>query len=116
MKTIRLLAGAFILALLSMSSNAYANNGDDPETISNLRSDIVKLVDAPNLGENGINTAEVKLRFYVNADQEIVVVNTGTENNYLDSFLKNRLNYQKVKDKNLKPGMYNLKITFKSES
>ena len=116
MKTIRLLAGVFVLAILSMSSNVFANDGNDPETISNLRSNIVKLVDAPQLGENGINNAEVKLRFYVNHDQEIVVVDTGTENNYLDSFLKNRLNYKKVHDHNLKPGIYNLKITFKSQS
>ncbi|MCB0669002.1 MAG: hypothetical protein KDC80_24425 [Saprospiraceae bacterium] len=116
MKTIRLLAGTLCLALLSMSSNVYANGGDDPETISNLRSNIVKLVDAPRLGENGINKAEVKLRFYINKDHEIVVVDTGTQNNYLDSFLKNRLNYQRIKDKNLKSGIYNLKITFQSES
>lgn len=114
MKTVKLLAGVIAFAFVSMSSTLYANDGNDPETISNLRSDIVKLVEAPNLGENGINSAEVKLKFYINKDQEIVVVDTGTENNYLDSFLKNRLNYHKVKDNNLKPGIYNIKITFKA--
>ena len=114
MKTVKLLAGVIAFAIVSMSTNLYANDGNDPETISNLRSNIVKLVDAPNLGENGISNAEVKLKFYINKDQEIVVVDTGTENNYLDSFLKNRLNYHKVKDNNLRPGIYNIKITFKA--
>jgi hypothetical protein len=114
MKTVKLLAGVIAFAIVTMSSSIYANDENDPETISNLRSDIVKLVDAPLLGDNGINIAEVKLKFYINKDQEIVVVDTGTENNYLDSFLKNRLNYHKIKDNNLKPGIYNIKITFKA--
>ena len=114
MKTVKLFAGVIAIAIVSMSSNLYANDGNDPETISILRSNIVKLVDAPDLGENGIRSVEVKLKLYINKDQEIVVVDTGTENNYLDSFLKNRLNYHKVKDNNLRPGIYNIKITFKA--
>jgi hypothetical protein len=114
MKTVKLLAGVIAFTIVSMSSSLYANDGNDPEAISNLRSDIVKLVHAPDLGDNGINNAEVKLKFYINKDQEIVVVDTGTENHYLDSFLKNRLNYHRVKDNNLKPGIYNIKITFKA--
>lgn len=114
MKTVRMLACMLVLSFLTLSSSTYANNGNDPETINNLRSNIVKLVEAPDLGENGINNEEVRLKFYINKSQEIVVVDTGTDNHYLDSFLKNRLNYQKIKDNNLKPGIYNLKITFKA--
>ncbi|MBK8505720.1 MAG: hypothetical protein IPL46_28095 [Saprospiraceae bacterium] len=113
MKTVKLIAGVIAFAIVSMSTSLYANDGD-PETISNLRSDILKLVDGPQLGEHGIYHREVKLKFYINADQEIVVIETGTEDNYLDSFLKNRLNYHKVKYNNLKPGIYNIKITFKA--
>ncbi len=114
MKTVRMLSCLLVLAFFSLSSSMFANDGDDPQAISNLRSNIVQLVESPDLGEHGITKEEVKLKFYINKDQEIVVVDTGTDNLYLDSFLKNRLNYQKVKEKNLKPGMYNLKITFQA--
>jgi hypothetical protein len=113
MKTVKMLSCMLGLVALSFTSNVYANDGEDPEVISNLRSKIIKLVDDPNLGDHDIATAEVKLRFYMNRDNEIVVVESGTENNYLDNFLKSRLNYQKIKG-NLKPGMYNIKITFKA--
>lgn len=114
MKTVRMLSCLLLLACLPLSSSVFASDGDDPQAISNLRSNIVQLVESPDLGEHGITKEEVKLKFYINKDQEIVVVDTGTDNLYLDSFLKNRLNYQKVKEKNLKPGMYNLKITFQA--
>ena len=114
MKTVKLLSCMLGLIVLTFASNVYANDGEDPETISNLRTKIVKLVDDPNLGEHDIVSAEVKLRFYINKENEIVVVESGTENNYLDNFLKSRLNYQRIKGENLKPGMYNIKITFKA--
>ena len=114
MKTVKMLSYLLGLLVVSLSNPAFANDGEDPVEISNLRSKIVKLVDAPALGDYGISKAEVKLRFYMNKDNEIVVVETGTKNNYLDSFLKNRLNYQQIKGSNLKPGIYNIKITFKA--
>ncbi|NND32700.1 MAG: hypothetical protein HKN76_08930 [Saprospiraceae bacterium] len=114
MKTVKLLSCLLGLFVLSLSNTAFANDGDDPEEISNLRSKIVKLVDAPALGEYGISKAEVKLKFYINKENEIVVVDSGTNNNYLDSFLKARLNYQQIKGANLKAGIYNIKITFKA--
>ncbi len=113
MKTIRLLSFALILSLVSLSQSAFANNGDDPQTTATLRKDIVKLVDNPDLEVNGIASEEVMLKFYLNNEQEIVVVDTGTDNAYLDSFIKNRLNYKRMKE-NAKAGFYRIKITFKA--
>ena len=82
MKTVKMLSFMLGLVALTFTSNVYANDGEDPEAISNLRTKIVKLVDDPNLGEHDIASAEVKLRFYINRENEIVVVDSGTKNNY----------------------------------
>ena len=42
------------------------------------------------------------------------MVSTGTENNYLDSFIKTRLNYKKINDSQVEQGIYNMSITFKT--
>ena len=114
MKTVKMLSCLLGLLVLSFTNPALANDGDDPEVISSLRSKIIKLVHSPSLGEHGISKAEAKLKFYINKENEIVVVDSGTKNNYLDGFLKNRLNYHQIKGTTLKPGIYNIKITFKA--
>ena len=116
MKTVKLF-GLIVGLVVSMSfsDTVYADEGDDPETLSVLRSKITKYVDNPDLGDHGIREAQATLKFYINSDQEIVVLSTGTDHKYLDSFIKSRLNYQTAGDEEVKPGVYNMKITFKTD-
>ena len=103
-----------LLAVFSTPKFALANDGDGPDAVEQLRTRVIEFVKTPNLAEFGIDKEKVRLKFIVNSDHEIVVVSTGTENNYLDSFLKSRLNYKKVKDAEVEEGVYNMNITFKT--
>lgn len=117
MKAVKIFSLAIALSAMTFSSNLYANNGGDtePTTATSLKSEIATLVKSPALEEMGITSEEaVKVKFFVNSDKEIIVVNTGTDNSSLDSFLKSRLNYKKVKTSDLKSGVYNIKITFQA--
>ena len=57
-----------------------------------------------------------QLRLYVNRDREVVVLDTGTENSYLDEFIKHRLNYRVIESQDLDTGLYNIKITFQANA
>ncbi len=116
MKTVKLFSLLLVFATLSFAPmSVSADNGDDPEVLSTLRSKITKYVADPNLGEHGISKAEIKLKFFVNEDKEIVVLSTGTNYKYLDAFVKDRLNYRKAGDETLDKGIYHMKITFKAD-
>ena len=115
MKTVKF--AGFIVAVLALSlttSPACANNGDEPQEIANLRDQVTKLVKSPQLAEHGITLEKVRLKFVLNSDREIVVVSTGTDNAYLDSFIKSRLNYKKVKSAPNKENVFNMNIIFKA--
>lgn len=55
-----------------------------------------------NLGEKDEMHAVV--RFTLNSEREIVVLSVNTEDERLESFVKARLNYEKVADQNLVEG------------
>ncbi len=115
MKTVKF--ASFIVALVAMcfSSIAFANNDDEPQRITNLRDQITKLVKSPDLAQHGIAMEKVRLKFMLNQANEIVVVSTGTENRYLDSFIKSRLNYKKVKSAPTSQNVFNMNIIFKAD-
>jgi len=116
MKTVKFASLFIALFALSMSiTPTYAISGDEPKEISDLREQITKLVKAPQLEVNGISAAKVYLRFMLNNKNEIVVLSTGTDNAYLDAFIKNRLNYKAVKNVPLKEKFYNMSIVFKTD-
>ena len=116
MKTVK--CASFIVALFALcfsSSPSFATNGDEPQRISNLRDQVTKLVKSPELAQHGITLEKVRLKFMLNHAQEIVVVSTGTENPYLDSFIKSRLNYKKVKSAPTTESVFNMSIIFKAD-
>ncbi len=112
MKTVKF--AGFILAFCVLSfSTVLANNGDEPKEISDLRDQVAKLVEDPQLAQNGITEEKVRIKFMLNEEREIVVVSTNTDNQYLDSFIKTRLNYKKVKEAPEKDSVYNMNIVFR---
>ena len=90
------------LALFATMS-AFATKGKKPTKANTLSGQIYEM-----LKENQFNadykelTAEV--RFIVNAKGELVVLSVETNDEILEGFVKNRLNYQKVQLKNVAPG------------
>ncbi|MBA4746464.1 MAG: hypothetical protein H2058_14510 [Muricauda sp.] len=90
------------LALFATMS-AFATEGKKPMKANNLSGQIYEM-----LKENQFNaddkemTAEV--RFIVNEKGELVVLSVETKDEILEGFVKNRLNYKKVKLDNVAPG------------
>jgi len=113
MKTIKSLMS--LLGLLILTNGlSLASPGDETDAQDALRTQILKLVKNPELKQHGIIEEKVFLRFLVTHSNEIVVLSTGTINDYLDSFIKDNLNYKRVKlDPGLKKGKYNIEILFK---
>ncbi|MCB0664414.1 MAG: hypothetical protein KDC80_01270 [Saprospiraceae bacterium] len=117
MKTnlIKTIAAALLLLVVV---NGYSSN-DDPkvikERLENVRTQITDYIDNPNLTGIDIKEMEATLHFVINKESELVVVYVDSENVFVDSFLKERLNYKKIKD-NLLRGPYSMKITIKNGS
>lgn len=102
-----------LLGLGFVSANAHI---DDPqeERIVNLRSQIIRLVDNPDLTYADIDSEEAQLHFFINRDSEVVVLYVDSENTFVKDYLKGRLNYRKIKNNTLR-GAYSMKITLKKE-
>ncbi len=116
MKTVK--SASLLLAIFAFAMTAtpsFADNGDEPKQITELRNQVKKLVKSPQLEAYGIDSdTKVHIRFMLNNDNEIVVLSTDTDNAYLDSFIKDRLNYKMVKIAPLKDKYYNVSIVFKN--
>jgi hypothetical protein len=104
----------FVLGVfLSLGTQHFsiANNIDKPE--KTLRTEILNLVQDPQL-ENGYEET-VYVQFMVNKNNEVVVLNVETDDNYLNSFVKNRMNYKTINAQNIEHNeLYNIEITFKA--
>ncbi len=111
MKISRLFLAVFALGMMSQYVTAAPLAG--PEDV--LRSKILRLVQSPSSKKMGDEKVVAHLRLYVNHDKEVVVLDTGTENQYLDDFIKRRLNYRVLADNETTKGIYNFKITFVSK-
>jgi len=88
-----LLAVAFTVSSV-LSASTTPTKADRPanplsEQISDLLKDPIFEIEDEVMAE---------VTFMVNDQQEIVVLTVGTENTTVESFIKNRLNYQKVEN------------------
>lgn len=98
---------ALAAALLLSAGNVFAIEGARTAKSPNVKisSQIESLLEEQNgfnLGDNKELAAVV--RFTLNDDKEIVVLSVETKDERLESFVKARLNYEKVADQNLKEG------------
>jgi hypothetical protein len=84
-----------LVAGLFLTTTAMASTPDlSPE--NNLRSEIVKLIDHPSVDIIDGKTEIANLRLMVNNENELIVLDTGTNNRQLDRYIKAKLNYKKV--------------------
>jgi len=90
-----------VVALVNFS--AFANNARPAEVIkSELRSEIIKL-----LGKANFQLAEKEstvVEFTVNQKGEIIVLTVNSNNSLVDTFVKNKLNYKVITNKNVAKG------------
>lgn len=106
----------FALAIaLSFTAVTFANNPAYGPT-DKLRKEVARLVADVELSKNGISNADVWINFTFDENNKIVVLDVDTENTYLKTFIKEKLNDQKVKVNSLVQNQeYNIKISFASE-
>jgi hypothetical protein len=115
MKYLKSYLTAFLTVAL-FTGSLMANNGDDPvksTTSTEVRSEIMKMVTPPDIDQEEAGTAVVE--FLVSAKNEIVILTVDSSNDYLESYVKSKMNYKKLKTEGIKANKkYKLKFTFQS--
>jgi hypothetical protein len=91
----RKLSLVVVAAMLLATGNVLANDTKGENPTRNLSNQISEMLSVNNFSiEHNDLTAQV--RFTLNADGEIVVLSVNTEFDEMESFVKTKLNYQKV--------------------
>jgi hypothetical protein len=113
MKTFRI---SLIVALsLFVSAQSFATNIDGNS--KNIRKEIAKMIDAPDLSTYDLSETYVLINFTINDDNEIVVQHITADNEEIRSFVFNNLNNRKVNVDGLQTDTsYNLKVSFRKEA
>jgi len=92
-----------VAALLLSTGSIFANDVKEANPAKDISSQITKMLDKNEFSEDEID-ASAQVRFTMNKQGEIVVLSVDTENSSLESFVKGRLNYQKLDVDNFKEG------------
>jgi hypothetical protein len=106
-----------VAAMLLSAGSLFANDGkiEKKSPTKGICVKIGKLLQDNNFDVEQDLKAMVKVT--VNKDREIVVLSVDTENDVLESFIKGRLNYQKVEQKYFKEGrVFNVPVRITAES
>ncbi len=99
------------LFLFASTSSSFATDKNPPGSASKeLRAMIIDWVGSPKLPKNSSKEV-VELRFVINENNELVVMETN--NDELDNYFKNRLNYRKIELDHLPRKPYYMKFTIK---
>ena len=111
MKSLKVLVPVGIL-LLSWQMTAFAHEGPDSITEA-LRTKVIRLIDQPDLSDLNGNTFKAEVEFMLTRHKEIIVLAVHTDNAYLDTYIKNKLNYNKINLRGI-PTMksFTLDVTF----
>ena len=81
-----------------------------------VRKEVIRLIQTPELAKNGIKSADVFLQFTLEDDGTINVLNVKTDNEYLKNFITQQLDEQQLDIKSTSATTdYNIKIAFQSE-
>lgn len=84
-----------VAAMLLSAGNLFANDAKTTDPSKSLSTQIGDLLDDNPLIVEG-NDLMANVRFTLNENHEIVILNVKTTDPVLESFVKARLNYQKV--------------------
>lgn len=76
------------LSTFAVNPNNLSPNGEE------IQKEIAKLLDHPSLILEEGQSAQV--HFLINQNGEIVVIDVDTQNDLVEAYIKNRLNYQKL--------------------
>ena len=112
MKTFQILVA--LSFVLFVSTSTFANETAlRPD--SQLKKEVARLVQNPELNKNGIKEAEVQITFMVNKANEIVVLKVDTPDQYLKTFIKQKLDNQRIDLDVPVDTSFNITFSFHSE-
>ena len=104
---------AFSLVTLfafSASANTVIEKGTPLQEKQQLRAELLNYIQLTNI--DNLHT-KVRIKFLVNSNDEIVVLNVKTNQRYVERMIKSQLNYKKVKtDLSKKNQIYYIDVTF----
>jgi hypothetical protein len=108
MKLIKSVIIALIFAF-SSSVYGYLNPASDNPKFSEVSKEIAKMLENPSFPIE--ESLKAKVKFVVNAQNEIVVLSVATRNSeeLIADFIKSRLNYKKLRS-NLQSKVYTLPV------
>ena len=95
-----------------------ARAAEDSSIINDsLQKNIVKLLDHPDLSTLKGDTFNVEIQFMITRWNEILVLPVKSDDTYFDQYVKDQLNYQKVKIRGArKMAAYKIAVTFSQPS
>ena len=114
MRKVKVLFFALIASLFIVSTAFAYSDGLSPE--SSLRAEIVDMIDHPGGSILDGQNLVANLRLMVNNENELIVIDTGTTDPKLDTFLKSKLNYKKVHSPSIQHfNFYFIKVEFRGK-
>jgi len=111
MRTIKSIT--FALTLLVATSLSATNFVSEKDKTPTIQKELTKLLQNPYIAVEEDTTAIVNL--YMNGNGELVVISVETDNEQIELFVKDRLNYYKLINKLDKGQEYVLLVTITSE-
>ena len=99
----RKLSYAIVAAMLLSTGTLLANPTEDREPSVNLSNQISEMLSDNSFSDISKDLI-AQVRFTLNDEGEIVVLSVETDSDNLERFVKNRLNYKKIKISNAKEG------------
>lgn len=99
----RKLSYLFVAAMLLSTGSILANSTDARTPVQGISEQITQLLSDNSFSEEECDST-AQVRFTLNADGEIVVLSVQTKSTSLERFVKNRLNYQKIKISGVEEG------------
>jgi hypothetical protein len=108
MKNLKLITLALVISISTLSFASPTNNGDPK---NELREQIIKLLgDFEATFKSNELVAEVV--FTLNMNSELVIISVNSENESVDTYVKSKLNYKKIKVETINEGkIYYLPLT-----
>lgn len=114
-KQLQSLGCLFLLTLFSILP-LTANPIDNYPNVKTLRTEIMALIKKPDLSTLDKKEEIVKLSFIVNINKEVVVVTAKTKSEFLEAYIKENLNYQRIKTDYVQLNkIYHIKLVFKKK-
>lgn len=105
----------FLAFSLCFSFQSFANTPDNLDS-RQLRRQVSRMIEAPELDELGISETYVFVNFEINENNEIVVLEVLADDERLSRHVFENLNKRKVNARGLEiEDTYNIKIAFRKE-